>query len=112
PLGTTQFIDSCPDLGDPDGTQANTAAGFGISTAPTVFQLGNWYNYERGSTGGLGFVASRIYPKYMEIYQNRMFITGSTLSPSTVYFINLANPEEYDVENNFEVRTNDGDVVT
>lgn len=51
-------------------------------------------------------------PKYLETYQNRLFLAGFSTTPSTVWFSDLAEPEGYAADFNFEVRTNDGDYVT
>ncbi len=53
-----------------------------------------------------------IVPKFQEIYNNYFLISGFTSAQSTVYVSELAEPEGYDAANAFEVRTNDGDVVT
>ena len=52
------------------------------------------------------------YPRYLEIYQNRMFMAGFSAMPSIVAFSDTGEPEGYNPAWNFEVRTNDGDVVT
>ena len=52
------------------------------------------------------------FPRYLETYQNRLFSAGFSLSPSTVWFSDISEPEGYAPNFNFEVRTNDGDVVT
>lgn len=51
-------------------------------------------------------------PKYMEINQNSLFISGFSGQPSYTWFSNIAEPEVYEPENFFETRTNDGDVIT
>ncbi len=51
-------------------------------------------------------------PRYLETYQNRLFLAGFSTTPSTVWFSDLAEPEGYTPDANFEVRTNDGDVIT
>lgn len=50
-------------------------------------------------------------PKYIEINQNIMFMAGFSNAPSTVWFSGVGEPENIDPENNFEVRTNDGDRI-
>lgn len=50
-------------------------------------------------------------PQYTEVYQNRLFLSGFSGSPSTVWFSDLAEPEGYQLTSNFDVRTNDGDVI-
>ena len=52
------------------------------------------------------------FPQYLEIYQNRLFLAGFSSSPSTVWFSDIGEPEGYQPNWNFEVRTNDADVVT
>jgi hypothetical protein len=51
-------------------------------------------------------------PRYVETYQNRLFLAGFSTQPSTVWFSDVAEPEGYRPDFNFEVRTNDGDVIT
>lgn len=51
-------------------------------------------------------------PRFSEINQNRLFMAGFSSAPSTVWFSELAEPENIDPTFNFEARTNDGDVVT
>lgn len=51
-------------------------------------------------------------PRFLETYQNRLFLAGFSTAPSTVWFSDVAEPEGYDPDFNFEVRTNDSDVVT
>lgn len=51
-------------------------------------------------------------PRMIETYQNRLFLAGFSGAPSTVWFSDIAEPEGYAPDFNFEVRTNDSDVVT
>lgn len=50
-------------------------------------------------------------PKYIEVNQNVMFMSGFSAAPSNVWFSEIAKPENIEPENFFEVRTNDGDQV-
>lgn len=52
------------------------------------------------------------FPRYSEVYQNRLFLAGFSLTPSTVWFSDVAEPEGYQPSFNFEVRTNDADIIT
>jgi hypothetical protein len=52
------------------------------------------------------------YPRFVEIHQNRLFSAGFSLQPSTVWFSDVGEPEGYQPDWNFEVRTNDGDRIT
>ncbi len=56
------------------------------------------------------FFASFI-PKYLDVNQNVMFASGFSGAPSSVLFSDLGQPEVYQPENTFEVRTNDGDRI-
>jgi hypothetical protein len=51
-------------------------------------------------------------PKYMEIYQNMMFLSGASATPSTAYWSEIGEPEGIDPTNFAEFRTNDGDIIT
>jgi hypothetical protein len=55
---------------------------------------------------------NQIYPRYLEVYQNRLFLAGFSTMPSIVMFSDLSEPEGYAPDFNFEVRTNDGDYIT
>jgi hypothetical protein len=51
-------------------------------------------------------------PQYLEVFQSRLFSAGYSSTPSTVWFSDTDEPEGYQSDFNFEVRSNDGDVVT
>lgn len=59
-----------------------------------------------------GIIAFTLVPRYLDIYQNRLFMAGFSSVPSSVYFSELGEPEGVAAESFFEVRTNDGDRVT
>lgn len=56
-------------------------------------------------------------PKYLEIFQNSLFMSGfpstpgSSITPSSVVYSESGTPENILENNNFETRTNDGDIV-
>lgn len=54
---------------------------------------------------------SPMVPQYISAYQNRLFLSGFSGLPSTVVFSDVGEPEGYLYDNNFEVRTNDSDVL-
>ena len=56
-------------------------------------------------------IVDALSPQYLELYSNRLFYSGSTLAQSTVYYSEVGEPEGYQADWTFEVRTNDGDVV-
>lgn len=51
-------------------------------------------------------------PKYISLFNNQLFVSGVSTALSTVFFSDVGIGEGIRPENNFEVRTNDGDVVT
>ena len=53
-----------------------------------------------------------LIPKYMQVYQNSLFLSGISGQASNVYFSDPGEPESIEPTNFFEVRTNDGDRVT
>lgn len=65
-----------------------------------------------GITNALSSLMSTFFPRYMEQYSNRLFLAGFSTALSTVWFSDTGEPEGYQADWNFEVRTNDGDRVT
>lgn len=66
-----------------------------------------------GIVGTIGAISSgNLIPQFLETYQNRLFMAGFSSLPSTVVFSETGEPEGVLLDNNFEVRTNDSDVVT
>lgn len=51
-------------------------------------------------------------PKYLEIFNNQLFLSGFSAAPSTVFWSQIGEPEGVDPSFNAEFRTNDGDRVT
>lgn len=51
-------------------------------------------------------------PRFLEVYNNRLFLSGFSTTPSTVWFSETGEPEGYQADWNFQVRTNDGDRIT
>lgn len=51
-------------------------------------------------------------PRYVEIYQNSLFLIGSSQFPSDIFFSDLGQPESIQPTYNFEVNTNNGDFLT
>jgi hypothetical protein len=52
------------------------------------------------------------YPKFLEVYKNRVFAAGFSGALSNVKYSDLGEPEGYQLGNDFEVRTNDGDIIS
>jgi hypothetical protein len=57
-------------------------------------------------------ISFTLAPKYLEVFQNQMFMAGFSQSPSTVAFSDIGLAESVQPESNFDVRTNDGDVIS
>lgn len=53
-----------------------------------------------------------LVPTYLEMYKNMLFMAGFSSEPSTVYFSEIAQFENLDEENFFEVRTGNADIIT
>lgn len=51
-------------------------------------------------------------PRYIEVFNNQLFLAGFSSQLSTVYFSGIGEPEGIGATAFFEVRTNDGDRVT
>ena len=50
--------------------------------------------------------------KFLKVYGNRIYVSGKTAAPSTVYFSELNDPTNFPSNNNTEFRSQDGDQVT
>lgn len=53
-----------------------------------------------------------LVPKYLEIFNNQLFMAGFTTAPSTVAWSQIGEPEAVDPNYSAEFRTNDGDRIT
>lgn len=51
-------------------------------------------------------------PRYMEIYNNQLFMAGFSTLPSTAYWTDIGEPESVQPNFSAEFRTNDGDRIT
>lgn len=52
-----------------------------------------------------------LVPRYLEIFNNQLFLAGFSSFPSTVAWSDIGEPEGIDPTFNAEFRTNDGDVI-
>lgn len=55
---------------------------------------------------------AHLAPKIIEMGNNRMFSAGYSGALSNVYFSELGIPDDIEASNFFEVRTNDGDIIS
>ena len=87
-------------------TQPNFYIGaFNYQVAPSGFSAST--NNNIGFFGGGG-----INPSYLDIFNNQLALAGIATQPSNVYLSDIGNPEVIQSDSFFEVRTNDGDVIT
>lgn len=85
----------------------------------TLGNISTSFYFQNGISGVIAFSAkgyskpyqAPYYPQFLEVYDNRLFCAGFSSSPSTVWFSDVKEPEGYLPTNNFEVRTNDSDVI-
>lgn len=95
-----------------------TASAAGFTTFPfssigftqPVDYIGAWnyrFNYDPN-----GVYANTATPTCLEIFNNQMVMSGVADQPSTVFISDIGQPEIVQFDSGFEVRTNDGDVVT
>ncbi len=68
-----------------------------ISLAPFSLMTFDWF--------------STYTPKYIDVNNNTMFMSGFSAAPSGVWFSELGNPEVIQPDAEIEVRTNDGDRI-
>lgn len=95
--GLTYLISNAGSLPD---TDTNTYFPLGWSLSVGAFNLVN------------NIQTTSFLPQYLTVFQNRLFLAGFSNAPSTAWFSDVGEPEGYLLSNNFEVRTNDSDVLT
>lgn len=57
-------------------------------------------------------IYATLAPQFIDVYNNQLFMAGFSQAPSTVQFSDIGEPESVQASSNFDVRTNDGDVIT
>lgn len=77
--------------------------------SPIIFGLTMFVN--GSSQFNIRIDPSAVSPKYLELYNNQLFMAGFSSMASTVIFSDVGLPEVVQDTNNFEVRSNDGDVI-
>lgn len=78
-------------------------------SSSTASDLGFPLQLNQPSNNNLYFTLS---PKYIEIYNNQLFMAGFSSQLSTMYWSEIGEPEAIDPTYFAEVRTNDGDIIT
>lgn len=66
----------------------------------------------QGANQILALQITPLVPQFCEVYQNCLFLGGFSSALSTAVFSDTGEPEGYPLENQFEVRTNDGDILS
>ncbi len=55
---------------------------------------------------------NQFVPRYLELFQNRLYAAGFSAALSSIYYSDVGEPERFRVDSNVEVRTNDADFIT
>lgn len=109
-------------------TGMTTPSGFGI-TAIALYRSEAGLNTMFGSTNiGIttqfidyasltnreepGYLYFTLAPKFLELYNNQLFLSGFSSALSSFYWSDIGEPEGVLPESFAEVRTNDGDLIT
>lgn len=109
-------------------TGMSTPTGFGIS-AIALYRSEAGFNTMFGTTAiGIttsfidyaalsnnenpNFLYFTLAPKYLELYNNQLFLAGFSTALSTIYWSDIGEPEGIQPQSFAEVRTNDGDMIT
>lgn len=119
PLGTTRgnFAQIFNNIGPLANPYSNQYQPFGLTlgSANQTYYTPNdiGYNFVTKTIQGYSnLYQTNFYPQYLAVYDNRLFCSGFSASPSTVWFSDVKEPEGFLPSNNFEVRTNDSDYIT
>lgn len=94
-----------------------SAGGVDLFAISTMFSAGTATLLIDSSSSLLTRLASdalffTLVPRYIEIYNNQLFMAGFSSALSTLYWSDIAEPESVDPTFFAEVRTNDGDRIT
>lgn len=91
---------------DTGASLSNTAA-----VAPNTFYLPGAEEVEPASVN-FPFYGRLFIPRFLEVYNNQLFMAGFSLAPSTFWWSEIGEPEGIDPDFSTEVRSNDGDVIS
>ncbi len=101
------FVDVSPDIG-PTFMNKDILP-FNWYTYGTSNFTSNLYPYIMEAEAGTGVT---LIPKMIETHDNRLFIAGMSTSLSTFFFSEFNEPEHFEADFGFEVRTNDGSGIS
>ena len=65
-----------------------------------------------GSQNGVTLIYPSFCPRFLEVYNNQLFMAGFSALPSTFFWSEIGEPEGVQPDFSAEVRTNDGDVIS
>lgn len=134
PIGGNTFVDNNI---IPGATNSILPTGLAPSSLPMNPEIWSQapISYSSGVSGDFSLPLDVFYqqpidfhPKFIELYNNQMFFSGFNITvpanasgqqlvgnplpdPSIVWFSDIGEPESIQAENNFNVRTNDGDQI-
>jgi len=83
--------------------------GISVSSGAARFNDPGWPLTTRAEPDSIYFT---LIPKYMEIYNNQLFLAGFSSQLSTVWWSQIGEPEGIEPTFHAEFRTNDGDRIT
>lgn len=94
---------------------ANTSSG--ITLCNLNILPWDWYQFSSsgGAGGGLTFAVGTgvsYIPKFIETHDNRLFVAGVSYAPSTFFFSEEFEPEHFEADFGFQVKTQDGTPIT
>ena len=85
------------------------------TTVVYVNGISSWTESVEGNTSFSGMIHNYFAtytPKFIELNNNRLFMSGFSTSPSLTWFSETGEPEVVNETSFFEARTNDGDRIT
>lgn len=85
---------------------------FFTTFAPTGFGTVNDYGFPLSTEPASTSLFFTLAPRYLELYNNQLFMAGFSSLLSTVYWSDIGEPESVQPESFAEIRTNDSDRVT
>lgn len=73
----------------------------------------NWYAYDGSMSASFttGYGVTNV-PNFIETHDNRIFIAGMSYAPSRFFFSEFNEPEHFESDFGFDVRTQDGEAIT
>jgi len=98
-----------------NGPPFGTTIFYSLTTAPLYATNAAVFAEFDHTTASVPIDDSRVsfsaIPRFLELFNNRLIMAGSSSAPSTIYYSEPGDPENVQPDNFFEVRTGDGDDI-